>query len=550
MDDAHIAQLEQTISDEMVRGSISGVAIALVSEGAIAWSKGYGVTHIETGEPIRPDTPFSAQSVSKTFIATALMQLRDKGSFDLDDHVNEHLAPVAIRNQWETDRPVTIRHLLTHTSGLPVTLTGGEGGKLALDEYVAANARCERPPGEAIIYANSGFDAAGILIERFSGQPVDEYLRTQVFEPLGMRSTALANPAKGTPHAVGHYLSFVDRQVRPLPIPDWPTTPPNPSGACWSTAEDLARFLVAHLTSGARVLNENTAAEMHKLHAAQGSTRSGMGLGFRVTYANGRRTICHGGDGSGFTALIGAHPDERVGVALLINTGGAQTARSVIGNTALALLAGDTPPRRQKSAPPLTTGVYRSTYWDIEIEARDGGAPTLVCTEGLLVREDPTDSRLDGTPEGRLEGVGGLFHGFEIDLEDSDPPQVMGGVYPFTFVRTGELPTGAATVDEHILLGGKWSGTVRTPLGAMVATLTVNDERSMAITTPLGVDHQIENADARSGRVEGEFSLSLPGVGEHRCFLRLAAIGGALTGKIYARGRFGEAAMPTDLTRV
>ncbi len=302
--------------------------------------------------------------------------------------------------------------------------------------------------------------------------------------------------------------------------------------------------------SGARVLNENTAAEMHKLHAAQGSTRSGMGLGFRVTYANGRRTICHGGDGSGFTALIGAHPDERVGVALLINTGGAQTARSVIGNTALALLAGDTPPRRQKSAPPLTTGVYRSTYWDIEIEARDGGAPTLVCTEGLLVREDPTDSRLDGTPEGRLEGVGGLFHGFEIDLEDSDPPQVMGGVYPFTFVRTGELPTGAATVDEHILLGGKWSGTVRTPLGAMVATLTVNDERSMAITTPLGVDHQIENADARSGRVEGEFSLSLPGVGEHRCFLRLAAIGGALTGKIYARGRFGEAAMPTDLTRV
>lgn len=548
MDEPLITELEQTTLDQMERDELTGLAIALVRDGVIAWSKGYGTKHIETGEAVEADTPFSIQSLTKTLTATALMQLRDQGHFGLDDPANQHLAPVLIENQWDVERPVTIRHLLTHTSGLPVMNFGGQGSKLPLDQYVAATARCERPPGEAIIYANTGFDAAGVLIERFSGQPVDDYLQVHIFDPLGMRSTALANPTEGTSYASGHFRSFIDRKVRPLPLPDWAAEPPNPSGACWSTVEDLGRFLISHLNGGSPILAPATTAEMHDLQAAQGASRSGMGLGFRVTYSNGRRMICHGGDGNGFTAFIGAYPDDGVGVALLINSGGAQTARSVIGNAALALLSGDIPARHLTSAP-LTPGVYRSTFWDIEIEARHEDSPALTSVEGLIMADDPAESQLMTTPDGHLEGAGGMLHGFEISLNDADPPQITGGLYPFTFVRHGGFSEDAGKVDENAVLTGTWSGTSHTPLGPLLATLAIESDAAATITTPLSGEQQLDHLRAESGRVNGKFTLTVPGVGPYSCFVRLAAVGGKLAGRIYARGAFGEAAMPTELER-
>ncbi|HEY5639258.1 MAG TPA: serine hydrolase domain-containing protein [Dehalococcoidia bacterium] len=548
MDEPLVAELEQTILDQMERDELTGLTIALVRDDAIAWSNGYGAKHVESGEPLATDTPFSVQSVTKTLIATALMQLHDQGHFDLDDLANQHLAPVLIENQWDAERPVTIRHLLTHTSGLPVMNFGGQGGKLPLDEYVAATARCERPPGEAIIYANTGFDAAGVLIERFSGQPVDDYLQTHIFGPLAMHSTALANPTEGTSYASGHFRSFIDGKVRPLPLPDWASEPPSPSGACWSTVEDLSRFLIAHLNGGAPILSPGTTAEMHRLHAAQGASRSGMGLGFRVTYSNGQRMICHGGDGNGFTAFVAGYPDEGVGAALLINSAGAQTARSVIGNTALALLAGK-PPARHLASAPLAPGMYRSTYWDIEAEARNDDSPVLTCTEGLVVRDDPTESQLLATPDGRLEGSGGMFHGFEVELDGTNPQQITGGLYPFTFVRQGDISEHAGKVDENAVLTGTWIGTSRTPLGPLAARLAIQSGGAATVTTPLSGERQLDHLRAQSGLVSGEFSLTVPGVGEHRCFVRLTAVGGMLAGKIYARGPFGEAAMPTELER-
>lgn len=538
---AGTSRLEDTIGAEMERSSLTGVSIALVRRGDILWSEGFGVASVETKRPLATSDPCAIMSVTKTIVSTALMQLRDEGYFQLDDPANKHLAPVRIQNEWEDESPVRIGQFMTHTSGLPVAI-GGPTGKMPLAEHVAAVARTDHRPGEAIIYANWGFEAMGVLIERFSGMPVEDYLRERIFEPLGMASATLANPAPGTRHATGHYKSFVDGVVRTLPLPEWPTIPPSPAGGVWATAEDVARFVAAHLTGGGPVLSPETTAEMHRLHARQGTSDSGQGLGWRVTRSNGRRLICHGGDGGGFTGFAGAYPDEGVGVVVLLNTGGMQVARAVIANTALGLLV-DAPQRTTFVAPDLAPGLYRSTFWEIADEVRDDG--TMTVSEGVVTAPELSLSRLADAGGGRTEGVGGMFHGFDVTIEDG---QVFGGVYPFTFVREGDLPT-LGTIDENADVTGNWKGLIKTPIGPMMTTLEIKNADEAAVSTPLTPNVALHNFRAEAGQVDGEFAMTVPGIGDFHNFLTVGAINGRLVGKLYSRGDQGEVGMAVDLER-
>jgi CubicO group peptidase (beta-lactamase class C family) len=538
-------RLEQKIRDTRARSRVAGLAIALVKDGELAVAEGYGVENIETGNKVRPDTLFSIMSVTKTIVSTAVMQLRDRGLFSLDDPLNQHLAPIKIANEWEAESPVTTRQLLTHTGGLPVGIYMSPA-KLPLAEFVSTVAKTSHRPGTQMIYANWGFDAAGVLIEKMSGVTVGEYLHENIFAPLGMDATIFANPEDGNPCAFGHYSSAIDDVLRTLPLPDWPTTTVSPAGGCWSNVLDLSRFLIAHLAGGGGILDARSVTEMHQLHARQGSSEQGQGIGFRVTRANGRHTICHGGDGGGFTAFIAAQPDAGVGVAMLMNTGGMQAARSIIGNTALASLA--EPERRvipvgQGPSPDIPPGVYKSTFWDIELESRP---PALVATAGLVLNDGPATSALQPTGESTFDAEGGIFHGFEVAVEGD---RVYGGLYPFTFVRAGDLPA-PQVIDETAELIGDWKGFVTTPIGPIALTLSISGDATAATaSTPFGQNVAMENARAASGRVEGEFTITVPVAGEMRLFLRLAAIDGKLTGWAYGRSGFGETAFPTQLER-
>jgi CubicO group peptidase (beta-lactamase class C family) len=540
-------RLEDTIRQTMARSRVAGLAIALVKGGELVAAEAYGVTHVETGEKVAPDTQFSIMSVTKTIVSTAVMQLRDRGLFSLDDPVNRHLAPIKIANEWEAESPVTTRQLLTHTGGLPVGLYMSPA-KLPLAEFVNTVAKTTYRPGTDMIYANWGFDAAGVLIEKLSGRPIGDYLRENIFAPLGMAATIFANPDEGDPRAFGHFSSAIDDVLRTLPLPEWQTIGVSPAGGCWSNVLDLSRFLIAHLTGGGGILDAKAVAEMHQLQARQGSSESGQGIGFRVTRANGRQTICHGGDGSGFTAFIAAQPDAGVGVAMLMNTGGMQAARSIIGNTALASLA--EPDHRtfsvghppQADSPDVAPGLYKSTFWDMEFESRP---PALIATDGLVLNDGPATSELRATSASTFDAEGGVFHGYEVALEGD---RVYGGLYPFTFVRAGDLPE-PQVIDETAELIGDWKGFVTTPIGPIALSLHVSSDSAATASTPFAQNVATENARATSGRVEGEFTITVPLAGEMRLFLRLAAIGGKLTGHAHGRSGFGENAFPTELDR-
>ncbi|MEO8456746.1 MAG: serine hydrolase domain-containing protein [Chloroflexota bacterium] len=548
------SHLEHTIHETMKHSRVAGLAIALIKDGELVAAEGYGEANVGTGAKITPDTRFSVMSVTKTIVSTAVMQLRDHGLLDLDAPVNQYLAPTHITNQWEAESPVTTRQLLTHTSGIPVGMNPPPGPR-SLADFVDLAARTTHRPGTDMIYANWGFDAVGVLIERLSGKSVDVYLRESIFEPLGMTASALTNPADGEPRAYGHYRSALDEALRILPLPEWPTTPASPAGGVWSNVLDLSKFLIAHLSPYVgqgpspdspsfvgQGPSPDSIREMHSLNARQGSSESGQGIGFRVTNVNGRHTILHGGDGGGFTAYVAAHPEERAAVAMLMNTGGMQAARSIIGSTALASLA--EPVRRTLGdTASVPEGVYASSFWDVVLEAHDD---ELIATTGNVMSEDPAASKLHPITPNVFEGEGGIFHGFEVTLEGD---QLYGGIYPFTFTRTGDLPDEPSSVDEGAHLTGDWRGLVTTPLGPLSLTLHITSDSALTADTPFAQNVAAANVRAESGQVEGEFTVTVPVVGELQLFLRLAVRGGKLIGNTYGRSDFGEAPFATTLER-
>ena len=356
------------VIEEQLDGGVVGLALAAVARGEVVWSGGFGRLDIERTEPVTTRSVFSIQSVSKSIVATALMHWVERGAIGLDDPVNRHLAPIAIANEWEDRNPVTIRQLLTHTAGLPLSL--GWGSHASLEEVVAHDVKTDAEPGTRLIYANWGYDVLGYLVSRLAGAPWDDAVTDTVLSPLGMTATRSARPDPpdtSAGEATGHVVSQVDGAQLRLGPPMWPYYPGPPSGALVSNVEDLARFLIAHLTGGAGVLARDTVADMQRLHAPLGGGGGGMGLGFRVDRRRGRPFFCHTGDGSGFATFVGGQPEEQIGVALLINVGGAEAARSKIARTALDWLLTDAPARTITAAPASrpSIGGYRSTYWGL-----------------------------------------------------------------------------------------------------------------------------------------------------------------------------------------
>ncbi len=525
----------------------------------IAWSRGYGCADIEAKTPVTPESIFEIASVTKPVVTTALMQHHERGAFDLDAPVNRYLTGFQVQNEWEAERPVTMRNLLTHTSGLPVdnTLVPPGSEPQPLDEYLAAVLKTERPPGEAMIYANHGYDLTGYLAGCFAGTSFDVYLRDHLLAPLGMRSTYVELPA-GAAMVNGYYHSAYDDRLYDPGHLEWGTLPPRPAGCLLSTVEDLGRFLGAHLSGGVlngrRILKQETVAGMHRVHTTLAALCGGMGLGFRVTPSNGRTLVCHGGDGVTFTNFIGMYPEERVGVALLINLGRAQSARSVIGSAALRALVGG----------PLvgealrTTGAdwspyagrYASSFWGIDsVLTVDGGATTVSFEGAFSSRDEGEVSRLY-RENAVVRAVDGPFVGFDLafDAAPDGTPRFSGGLYPFRFDRVAEVPKPPGPVDESADLTGAWSGTIRSPLGPVPVSLVIGDG-SVAVSALSVHDAPLEELTIGRGRLTGHVDASVPGLGDFRVFLRLAAVDGKLAGKAYARGAIGEAPMAAELER-
>ncbi len=329
--------LDGVISSQLNAYHIPGATVAVVKDGKLFFTKGYGYADLEKRKPvIANQTIFRIGSISKLFTWTAVLQLAEQGKLDLNANVNTYLKDFKIPDTYP--QPITMINLMTHTSGFEevVNVWGQSADELEPRGKILAQlmpARV-RPPGEFSAYSNYGAALAGYIVEQVSGMPFEQYVEDNILKPLDMRNSTFQQP-------LPHYLqvemaagyTYKDSAYRPEPF-EYIKLPP--AGAMSSTATDMANFMIAHLQDGrygnSSILQDATVKKMHSQLFTHDPKLSGLAYGFYEFNLNDQRLIQHGGDTLRFHTLLTLLPEHNIGMFVSYNSlgegAGAVRARS------------------------------------------------------------------------------------------------------------------------------------------------------------------------------------------------------------------------------
>ena len=310
---------------------IPGAALSLVKDGEIVLAKGYGTADLRSGRSIQPDkTLFRIGSVSKLFTWTAVMQLVEQGKLDLHADINTYLFDVTIPRTFP--EPPTLAHLMTHTAGFESRFIGlfiaDYQARAPLVEYLSKRmpARLRRP-GEVTAYSNYGAALAGYIVEHVSGIRYEDYVEQNILNPLGMQHTTFLQPPPqplATDLAMGYGNALKPGATEIIQAV--------PAGAMSATAWDMAKFMIAHLQQGhyggSRILEENTAREMHRRQFTNDERVSGWTFGFEELWLNNQRILWHPGDTRFFSTGLYLIPKYDVGLFVSYNHRAGSQARA------------------------------------------------------------------------------------------------------------------------------------------------------------------------------------------------------------------------------
>ncbi len=312
---AHADAVDDLVRARMAERHVPGVAVAVIKNGKVVKTKGYGVASVEFNVPVTPETVFEIGSVSKQLTAAGIMLLVQDGRIELDEKISKYLPGTP--EGW---KEVTVRNLLTHTSGVKSysSLTGFELSKrMKRDDFIKELAPhpLDFPPGSRYNYSNSGYNLLGYIIESVSGKNYWAFMRERIFQPLGMTKTADRDPQYIIPNrAVGY-----EWERGRLTGRDGNLTDLQGAGAIVSTVGDLAKWDAA--LRGDSFLTKDTKAELWKPFTLADGTVSQYGLGWRMSDIRGHKMIGHTGQTAGFGAAIFRYVDDGVTVIVLSNLG-------------------------------------------------------------------------------------------------------------------------------------------------------------------------------------------------------------------------------------
>ncbi|MEK5234808.1 serine hydrolase domain-containing protein [Paenibacillus sp. FSL L8-0470] len=313
-------QTDEFMKTAMDKYHVPGVTLAVVKDGAVWLEKGYGYADVEAKVPVDPlKTRFSIASVSKVFTATAAMQLAEQGKLDLAADVNQYLPDsLQVANSYKT--PLTMKHLLTNTGGFAnAEQREGAWSNTVPEQRVPLEQTLQkllpplvRAPGDAVQYSNEGFTLAGYIVERASGLSYDDYIRQHIFAPLHMdNSLTYLTPERLNQQLAQGYSydkGFVKmKQGEVLTYP---------AGSIWSTADDMSKFVLAHLQGRGQgessILQQDTAKQMYSQQYSTHPLMPGYAYGFFQNYKN-PAILVHPGDTEAFSSLISIMPSKGLG---------------------------------------------------------------------------------------------------------------------------------------------------------------------------------------------------------------------------------------------
>jgi CubicO group peptidase (beta-lactamase class C family) len=341
---ADYAAIDTYVEQQMRELRIPGLALGIVQGDQIVHLKGLGIAGPDR-RPVTPQTPFQFASIGKPMTGVAIMQLVEAGKLDLDAPIQRYLPWFRVAEAIASTQ-ITARHLLYHTSGLPVSVgasyaLGGDTRPDALEARVRElrSVQLNRPVGQAYEYSNAGYMILGLIVQGISGQSYETYMREHIFAPLQMNQTFLDwTEAKAHGAAMGYRFWFgtplpseiaIDRAILPA------------GGHLSGSVEDAAHFLIAQLNGGRfgdiAILSPEGVAAMHRPIAPKASGDEFDAMDWSVGPVGGATAIYKGGDNPDFKTQILFFPERRLGLVLLMNTN--RLFDSKLGDSRIPMLA-------------------------------------------------------------------------------------------------------------------------------------------------------------------------------------------------------------------
>lgn len=378
-------ELDRLAVERQVEWRTPGLAATVVRRGSPVWHGLVGTTDADDLDAApRPDTQFRMGSITKTFTAVLVMQCRDEGLLDLDDHLDRHLPGTPHGS-------LTIRRMLAHLSGLQREPAGEVWETLAgpdRDQLLAGLGQAEAvlPPGRRHHYSNLAYALLGEVVARLRREEWETVLQQRILLPLGLERTTVR---RTPPYAQG-YLSdpWADRL---LPEPEFPGHAFGPAADLWSSVDDLGRWATFLADPAAEVLSPDTVEEMchpQVVYDLDAWTLA-WGLGFMLHRRGERVLVGHDGAMPGFLAGLVVRRPEQVGSVVLVNSSAGADPGGLAVELALKVLDGDPePPQPWRPGPPVPPELeellgswwsegteYVLAYRDGQLEARAVGSP-------------------------------------------------------------------------------------------------------------------------------------------------------------------------------
>jgi CubicO group peptidase (beta-lactamase class C family) len=324
---ANIA-VDSYIQEKLVSGNIPGLSLAVIENGKLVYAKSYGYADKEKAVQARPEQRYEIGSITKSFVAVAVMMLVEEGKLGLDDRISKYIGPV--QASWEA---ITIRQLLNHTSGLPEFPGPGfdklrdriplptEVEMLELAKQLPLNSR----PGATWSYSNIGYDIVGLIVAKASGKPYGEFLQERVFTPLGMSDTRVMKAGQSTAGLATGYSMQGGKLMPEVHTDAHRNYLALAASGIESSVLDLAKFDIALRSES--LLSAASRAEMWAVSALAARQTGNMradvnyGLGWFLSTVDGHRKIYHSGGMPGFLTDFIRYPDAGISVAVLTNQG-------------------------------------------------------------------------------------------------------------------------------------------------------------------------------------------------------------------------------------
>ena len=331
LDAATSAKVDALVEAQMKELGVPGVAVGIVKDGAMVYAKGFGVTQRDGGAPVTPSTIFQLSSIAKTFTSTAILQLVEQGKVDLDAPATQYLPYFALADGRQDE--ITVRHLLTHTSGLPDNSWTDMSKYLeprvddmALEDQVrsAREVSLLFDPGTEFEYTSLGYDVLGDIVAKVSGQPYEAYVAEHSFVPLGMQHSTLllgeVDPkALAMPHVPDGNGQVVASDIFPY------TRSYAPDSTLYSNVEDMAAYAIATMRRGAAgqpaVLAPESYDTAWQIYTAASfpPPENDYGFGWMLGDRDGVQVVGHGGVDIGYNSFLTMLPAQSTAFIVMTN---------------------------------------------------------------------------------------------------------------------------------------------------------------------------------------------------------------------------------------